>query len=256
MKKKITNFLLFAFIVLFILMGKNLSFVQKYLYPPLYAFGSDVRRHISSFLFFNRLIEENEKLKKEYANLLYLNTKISALEDENKRLKKIVSYTDENNFDFVLTKIVSVKEKGGEYVYIIDKGKDDGVREGLLVVDENRFLVGNVFKVEKGYSYVRTVVSPYFKISFRKQDAQKVLGILKGDSAYALESDMVSRDIDIREDDIVLTTSINDDVSGVLIGKVILVEDDENLVFKKVFVSPLSDLDNVKFLSVIIPKIN
>ncbi len=253
MRKSVRRILFLLFLGLLFVVG---GFVSSFTIKPasgLYSLGVEVKRQISSFLFFNTLVKENEELKSEYARLLNVLVENKRLKSENQELKEALGYKDEPDNIVIFAKVAARVKKGGEDILVIDKGKNDGIRDNFLVTDKNKYLLGRILKAENSYSIVRMINSPYFKISFKKPDSEEVMGILRGNLSFSLESDMVPRDSAIDKEDIVVTTNLNQDVEDIIIGRVSYTEDDENLVFKKVFVNPLADLENIRFLFVVKP---
>ncbi len=253
MRKSVHKILFLLFLGFLFIVG---GFISSFTIKPssvLYGLGVEVKRQISSFLFFDTLAKENEKLKSEYARLLNVLVENKRLTSENRELKEALGYKDDPDNIMIFTKVAARIKKGGEDILVIDRGKNDGIMDNLLVTDKNKYLLGRILKAENSYSIVRMINSPYFKISFKKPDNEEVMGILRGNLSFSLESDMVPRDASIDKEDIVVTTNLNQDVEDIIIGRVSYTEDDENLVFKKVFVSPLADIENLRFLFVVKP---
>ncbi|MDP4381189.1 hypothetical protein QSH66_26675, partial [Escherichia coli] len=72
--------------------------------------------------------KENDKLKAEI-------DEYSKLKEENERLQKVLNFKDEkNNYDYIGTNIIGISGDSILNGYIVDRGKDDGIEKGMVVI--------------------------------------------------------------------------------------------------------------------------
>jgi rod shape-determining protein MreC len=138
----------------------------------------------------------------------------------------------------------------------IDRGSDDGLAEGMVVLSPNGSLVGRITRVFPDYSWVRVITDQSSSVN-AEIPAAEVDGSLKsnGDGNLALE--LVPKDRDVGEGDQVVTSTQSVLYPpGLLIGLVISVSDTDEL-FKRIIIepsAPLAELDSVLVITSFEPR--
>ena len=102
-----------------------------------------------------RIVDQEQQL------LVYkaLNNRTKALEDENTRLRQLMGGLQAIHHEYILTEILNVRLASGIHGLVIDKGVDDGVSEGQVVVDADG-IVGQVIKPANSTSFVMMITDP------------------------------------------------------------------------------------------------
>lgn len=184
-------------------------------------------------------------LEKQVRELQDLTVRIKVLEEENKALRKQLEATLPPSLKFLPAKTI------GETRYLtIDKGEEDGVRSGMMVISEN-ILVGKVVLVTPKTSQILLPIDPDSKIPSRtiKTNAR---GLVIGEFGTKVILDKVLQGEILAEDDLVVTTGEGGYVRDLLIGKVERVEKSEVQPFQKGRIAPL--LDYGKLVNVFVIK--
>lgn len=191
---------------------------------------------------FSPQVEETKNKDRKIADL---ENQILILKKENSDMQKLLGCPLPKNWKFTPAKILG--EENG--ILLIDKGKDDKVGEGKIVIFENVF-VGRVISLTEHTSKVETPKNPKFKmrvvIKSPSLDEVKANGLLVF-SAERLFVEQILPEETITQGDLVLTSSPAD----LLIGKITKVEPDKSGIFQKGTVElSLSyfDLENVFLL--------
>ena len=141
--------------------GSTLNPVQK----VAYGFNRGVKDFVDFFLNFSDVRDENKELKKENDKLKAEIDEYSKLKEENERLQKVLNFKDEkNNYDYIGTNIIGISGDSILNGYIVDRGKDDGIEKGMVVISADG-LVGQVSSVGKNWAIVQCIVNENVKVA-------------------------------------------------------------------------------------------
>ena len=124
---------------------------------------------------YDRLVEENEHLRAENAELREANRNYSELEAENERLRTLFGWAQKRT-DLVLesAKIVAWDTSNYTSAFTIGKGERSGIALGDCVVTEYGALVGQVIELGSDWATIRTII-----------DVDMDVGALVGEDRYA-----------------------------------------------------------------------
>lgn len=131
------------------------------------------------------IMEENETLREENAELRSQMVEYDRLKAENEAYKKLEQIQEENPQNTYVSAFVigrdTLDEFGG---FTLDKGTAHGVERGDTVVSDEGYLLGMVIEADLTSCKVLTILHPSFNASVvvsRTRDN----GILTGDASYA-----------------------------------------------------------------------
>ena len=131
------------------------------------------------------IMEENETLREENAELRSQMVEYDRLKAENEAYKKLEQIQEENPQNTYVSAFVigrdTLDEFGG---FTLDKGTAHGVERGDTVVSDEGYLLGVVIEADLTSCKVLTILHPSFNASVvvsRTRDN----GILTGDTSYA-----------------------------------------------------------------------
>lgn len=138
--------------------------------------------------------------------------------------------------------------------FVINKGKKQGVAEGMAVVSK-KFLVGKIIKAGDNYSVVTTPVNTKFSTLAKLTDTN-ANGIVSGKNDLMVFERVVITDI-LKKDGIVVTKGeVNENGIGILpdiiIGKITSVSKNETEPFQSAEVLPV--IDYAKLTTVFVVK--
>jgi len=175
----------------------------------------------------NKYLKERDRLKTRNLQLSLELKELSSLEEENKKLKKMIKFKKDKKIDLVPLRIVAVEPSQYRRVILVDGGKNCGLKENMFVLDENGYLVGKTLRVYKDYSEVALINDPDFATTVRIGDC---LGMLKGTLHGAIKIFYIERKEIVKGGDIVWATSYSSDLN-IFVGKVKSVKEDKNNLF-------------------------
>ncbi|MEX1104034.1 MAG: rod shape-determining protein MreC, partial [Dehalococcoidia bacterium] len=118
----------------------------------------------------------------------------------------------------------------------IDKGTNDGVRNGMVVLSAQGTLVGTVTKALDDLSFVRLVTDTQSRVNAKAVESNAD-GILKGTPGRGLTFDLAQGDLKVG--DIIVTSGLGGNYpEGLVIGEVSDVSGNSQDLFRKVTVEP------------------
>ena len=227
--------------------------IQKIVYTPIKA----VTDTISDFFSLNDILKENKILKSNVE-------KIESLEAENIELKQELNkLKEELNIDYVLTEYdylnATVISRNSLYWYntlTIDKGKNNGIEEGMVVVNSTG-LVGKIINVSTFSSDVKLITTndTNNKISVTITSGTNRLTGLINTYNYedaSLKVEGISNTETVNVGDLVYTSGLGGVFpSGILIGKVESIVTDVYDLSKIINVKPSARFDDINYVTIL-----
>ena len=208
----------------------------------------------------NGQVREAETLRLEGSlrQLAVDQNQLNVCREENEKLKKLLGTPLPSTWKFLMAKVVGLS---GEMR--VDKGKQDGVKEGMMVISEN-ILVGRVTAVDEFISRVQKLDDVRTKIPVVvKRPASagasagkpggniQARGLLVGQGG-SLILDRVLQSEDIQKGDLVVTSGEEGWLGDLVIGQVEEVLPKSAEVYKKAKVTPLVDYQKLRIVFLVI----
>ena len=201
-----------------------------------------------------QLEKEYETLKKEKEEIDQKNAQIASLQKEVETMKKQLGLdtTLGEKWKIHATVINRTTDEWNQKL-TIDKGKKDGIIDGMAVIDHNG-LIGITMQTSNHASSVELLTSENFtKISVRiKVGEQYIYGLLTGyrNGMFVIEG--ISENLSISEGSVVTTTGMGKTFpAGLYIGKVKKVTTDNFDLAKIVEVTPATDFQDLSYVTVV-----
>lgn len=186
---------------------------------------------------FNRLANENDQLKQDQNVVSVLKAKIDDLENENDFLRRAARVSEKFDYPIVYAGIFNLNLAPTGYNVLLNKGVQDDISEGDVVVTAEGVLVGKVDKVMQNFSRVLFISDPEFKIT-AKVMSSGTSGIARGALNEGMYLDFVVQEDEINEGDILVSTGNDLFPTALVIGSVDHIEANETQMFKKVRIRP------------------
>lgn len=231
----------------------TVTHTSKILYMPI-AF---VKEKIEISKEKKEMYKEYKKLKKKAEKSDYYKAQVKELQTEIDGLKEsLVLNNVLSEYEPINANIVN-RNVGYWYNTItIDKGSQNKIKKGMAVV-VNKGLIGKVIKTSNFTSTVKLITADELNgnISVKiKLDDKDVYGLLTGynkkSNTYKIEG--ISESDEIKIDSLVTTTGLSDIFpSGILVGKVSNVIQDNYDLTKIVEVTPSVDFNDISVVTVL-----
>ena len=213
---------------------KSFINLASYLFTKVEIFGDFVGKVEN----FNNLASENDKLKQDQEAILNLQAKIDTLENENDFLRRAVGISQEFDYSVVYAGIFNLNLAPTGYNVLLNKGAQDDISEGDVVITAEGVLVGTIQKVMQNFSRVLFISDPEFKVT-AKLLGSETSGIARGALNEGMYLDFVAQDDEIKEEDVLLSTGNDMFPPALVIGSVDRVEFNPTQMFKKIRIRPI-----------------
>lgn len=202
------------------------------------------------------VISENEALKAQVDELTQENDRLIENRFELIELRSLLDLDSEYEEYEKIGARVTGKDPGNWYsVFIIDKGENDGIKEGMNVIAGSG-LVGIITKTGPNWSQVRSIIDDESNVSGRMlntSDNLIVYGNLESIKDGTIEFGQLSdSDDEVAVGDKVVTSYISDRyLPGIAIGYINTIEKDPNNLTKSGTLTPVVDFEHIDVVLVI-----
>lgn len=234
--------------------GSAINPLQK----VVYSINNKIKGSLDFLLNFSKIKQENEELTKENIELENKLLEYDKLKEENDRLREVLNFKNsKDNYSYVGTNIIGYSGESFSNGYIIDKGENDGILKGMVVISD-KGLVGQVTSTGSNWAIVESLLNENIAVSVMVNSTRETTGILEG---YVTRSNSgltkvtnLPLDSEIKEGDVIVTSGLGQIYpKEIRIGEVISVESDEIKSMKTAIVKPYVDFDKLEDLFIIIP---
>lgn len=251
-------FLIFISLILFFSdrqgwLGPARGLIEKpilALEQPLYSISKSL--NFKSLNLFSSWQSQEKELIRLQANLRQLavdQNQLATCLEENEHLKKLLGAPLPPKWKFLDAKVIGSAEE-----MRLNRGKKDGVQEGLMVISKD-ILVGKIISVGEKNSLVQLASDPNSKIpTVVKQAGQggfQARGLLVGQFGGRMILDRVLQNEDIQKGDLVVTSGEGEWLPDLLIGQIEEVLPKSAEVYQKAVVSPLIDYRELRIVFII-----
>jgi rod shape-determining protein MreC len=199
-----------------------------------YQMAQNLKGELDFFSKLRHLRTQNLKLSDR---VLEAESKLSdykELERENNLLREQLAVAERTSSQkFVLAEIVGRSTQAGEATVTVNRGSEDGVRQGAAVVFKN-FLLGEVFEVEPKRARIRLLTDPQFSVAALDQDSpERTGGLARGQYGTTLVLQKILPTEPLVVGDTIITSGEDGKFAGGLIlGRVKRILGQEAEVFK------------------------
>lgn len=200
-----------------------------------------------------RAIEENQFLREENIQLSSEVARSREALFENDRLRSMLEFRDTTTVEMLPAQIITKDITRQHNFLTLDVGTNDGVAEGMAVVDE-RGIVGRVVFAGSNYSRVMPYLNTDFRVAARVQDLRSE-GIVRWEGVrfdHLLMEHVVKTD-PVEPGHLIVTSGYSASFpSGYPIGIVDSVSFRTGRNERTVYLRPLAPLDKLQFVFVIL----
>lgn len=166
-----------------------------------------------------------------------------------KHYEELLDFKRQQGFGLTTARVVGKDPATWSQTIIIDRGNDDDVIEGMVVLAPAG-VVGQVIHASDGYSKVLLANAPSSAIDAVVQK-NRVRGILKGAGANGYVLEYVLKNADVQVGDYIVTAGIGGIFeSGTPLGRVSEVRSEERGMFLEILVAPEVDFQKLEVVFV------
>lgn len=233
---------------------QKVTYITYSLLLPFYKARADLQEYmeekIKTYILLVDTQKKNIELSKKIEELELYKSMYESCEISLEKLSNDLGITEfsTKKYNVINAKITGYDTKGRDEYILINKGRNENLKEGFLVFS-NQNLVGVIEKVFPTSSIVLTVYSDRFSLSATPLDYTKNYiykgGWIEGELLYVLHED------DIKVGSYIVVRGVKEQLPAFIIGKVSKVEDIKGEFFKKVYVKPSVDIRKLEYVSIL-----
>jgi rod shape-determining protein MreC len=198
----------------------------------------------------NSLEDENRRLRLENEDLQNRVTQLKQDADRVKELEQALKINQGATSGIrVAANVVNRDSSAFTDVISIDRGANDGIKAGMVVLSSQGSLVGTVTKTFATSAFIRLITDSKSKVAAQVVDS-KADGIIQGEANRVLSFGLAQGDVKVG--DTIVTSGIGGNYpAGLPIGKVSEVGGAPQDLFRKVKVEPIVRLSTARTVLVL-----
>ena len=250
------NFFILFFLIflLFYFLREGIQNLFFSIFSPLQSFlwqrAQIVFPLFEGLLNIKEIVKENEKLRKENERLATENFNLKEKERENEFLRKALNVSLEKNY-YQLHIVKPIAKNFLEDTIVINGGKNQGLKEGMVLITNEKVLVGKISKVLENFSFVQLISDKNFIVDVQLKDSE-IFGLGKGEGNLKIKVVFLPPEAKIQEGDYFFTSSLSKNFpAGLIFGRVKKVEHMEEKEEKNVWLELPFKLSQLSFLFVV-----
>lgn len=201
----------------------------------------------------NELIEDNQQLNQALLKNAGAIQRLAALEQENRRLRKLLSARQGRAYNFTFAEMIRVDLDPFSHKVWIDHGQEQGIVSGQVVID-GLGVVGQVERAFGGSSTVRLISDPDHALPVQiNRTGLRSVAFGTGKTGQLIMPN-VPQQADVSVGDVIVTSGLGDRFPpGFPVGEVEKIERDTGESFARAYVRPYAALDRGREVLVVEP---
>lgn len=198
----------------------------------------------------NDLLEENQWLRRQNAELMLEKSMLAEAKFENQRLRKLLDFKSRSQLNLISAKVIGMEEEGFVNSIVLSVGKSDSVEANMAVVT-SQGLVGKIFSAGSHRSICQLLLDRNFRVSGMVQRS-RLTGIVKWQTGDKVVLSGVPKRSEIAVADTVVTSGMSSIFPGGLeIGRVIRISENSESMFMNIEIKPAVDFSKLEEVFVI-----
>jgi len=205
-----------------------------------------------SFIDTLRCARVNEELRLKIEGLISENAKLRELKKENEVLRIALGIGLEKEFKLILAEVIG-KDISQDTI-LINLGLKDGISKSLPVINQQKALVGKIGEVYENFAKVILISNKESSFDAKISESD-VRGVAMGKENGKLFFDLVPKEKEIKEGDLVVTTALGGVFpSGLLVGEIGKVFRSDVEAFQQAEILPAFDIGELETLFILISR--
>ncbi len=197
--------------------------------------------------------EERAGLAERIKALEAKNSRLIEYETENKRLRNLLKFPERKNVLRIAASVIGRDPSNWVRSVTIDRGWEDGLMDGLAVVDGNA-VVGQTIAVSRRTAKILLLTDRNSAIAAIEQSS-RAPGVVEGTSEEVLKLRYLEKDFEVHPGQRVIASGVDGIYpKGVLLGVITKVGLDPGGLFQDIEVVPSVDLKRLESVLVLIPE--
>ena len=204
---------------------------------------------ISDVILMTDLRNENQELRRKNSELMIEVNSLREYGLENETYKRMLELKDTTKYALITSRIIAKSSSVFQGTITIDKGRSEGIRSGMPVVNGDG-LIGIVTEVSEGYSLVKTLRNVHLKLVIRNERSRSE-GILKWTGEYLTVTNL-PKTADVKPGDRIVTSDISSVIHiPLFIGRVSKILNPESGYFNDLIITSGVDFSSIKSVFIV-----
>lgn len=241
------------FLILFFARSAFLRTLQV-VQGPFVASGTWVSQQYRSMFGAGIQPEDYDRLVSQRNRFAIEQSEMERLRAENATLTKELGFLKQRPLNGVPASILSRAVSNQTSTFVVNVGEENHVVVGSAVIVEDGMFVGKVTRVDKTQSVITASTDFELATGVSLLNKTRTIGIAQGAAGNLIELKFIPADEEIRPNDLVVTSGLEDHVpSGLIVGVVNTVKPEPEAPFQKAIVEPLSDIRRYTHVVILVP---
>jgi rod shape-determining protein MreC len=242
---KIFAALLIILMIIFLNLGGIFSPVRQFILLAIgpfqktfYLISQGISRKTSFIFSISELRGENENMLKENNSLAREVAELKDIRRENETLREQLNLAPRKDFETEAAFVIGQDpEKLGSWL-LIDKGSNNGIKEGMPVIVSDGVLVGKVSEAYFSSAKVILLSDPSMVVNVTDLETG-ARGVAKGNYGLGITMDLVEQAEKMNKGDTIITSGLGGSIPrGFFIGKVQEIKLSEDKLFQQASINP------------------
>ncbi len=200
------------------------------------------------------LIQRIEELEKKQQESTVTIAHLQTVVDEAQLLEKQVQFLQERSLTAVTARVTSRSTEQLSQSLMINRGRADGIAEGMPVIVDNGIVVGTIQAASDHAAEVLLTTSYDSRLNARLQNLAQSPGVVRGEHNISLFMEFIPQLDVISVGDIVVTNGADPLVPlGLVIGQVKEILNTQGSLFQQASLTPLFSPSDIFIVSVVLP---
>jgi rod shape-determining protein MreC len=198
--------------------------------------------------------QQNVVLGERLDELEGRNALLAELQHENNQLRELLAMKKERPMEGVVAKVIGYDPSKWVRAVVIDKGKRDGLMNGMPVVNV-KGVVGQIVAVSLKTARVLLISDHASGLDVIIQNDTRSRGVVEGSGGNSCELQYVTREEEVRVGDRLVTSGMDGIYpKGLLVGSISNFSSGMGSLFHRIEVKPVVDFDALETVFIVVSK--
>lgn len=239
-------------VVRFTSLGSSAARSMSVLQGAVFSRTARLRAVFSSDPDARQLAADYALIKEQNDRLILENVSLRLLERENEELREMLSFQEGFQGRLIVARVVGKPSEELARSWIIDKGTQDGVREGQAVVGSGNNLIGKVLRANRARSTLILAQDSQFRAAAMTLSSNKTSGLVSGSFGTGTTMDLIPKTERIELGDTVITSGAEELIpKGLVVGTIREITTQSNDLFQSAVLGGPEGLPALDFVGVV-----
>lgn len=165
---------------------------------------------------------------------------------------KLSDFSKASKRQTVLASVIALSSDPGIQSIIIDRGSNDHIKLGQVVVAERGSVVGKIVALHQNQSTVLLITDRQSVVAARVQNQPQSPGVVKGERGLALQMEFIPKNDSVKSGQTVVTSGTESLIPpDILIGSISSVASRSGDLFQQAIVTPSAPLERLRVVAVV-----